>query len=71
MLTLGDVKFEEWRAYRTDVRDNDGPYRFIDGELLERFLDMSEEMQAEVCEGLGPSIENMRNIVEELRRLHR
>lgn len=70
MLTLGDVKFEEWRAYRSDVRDHDGPYRFIDGELLGRFLDMSEEMQREVCDGLGPSVEHMRSIVEELRRLH-
>lgn len=70
MVTLGDIKFEEWRAYRTDARDNEGPYRFLDGELLERFLDMTEEMQEEVCEGLGPSVENMRNMVEELRRLH-
>jgi DNA damage-binding protein 1 len=69
--TLGDIKFEDWRAYRTEARESDGPFRFLDGEILSRFLDMPEKMQDEVCEGLGPSTENMRNIVEELRRLHR
>lgn len=49
---------------------DNAPYRFVDGGFLELFLDMSETMQEEVCEGLGPSVEHMRNLVEEMRRLH-
>ncbi len=42
----------------------------MDGELVERFLDVDEETQVEICKGLGPSVEDVRNIVEELKRLH-
>lgn len=42
----------------------------MDGELVERFLDLDEGKQALVCEGLGPSVEVMRDLLEELRRLH-
>jgi DNA damage-binding protein 1 len=37
---------------------------------VERFLDVNEDIQEEICKGLGPSVEDMRNMVEELRRLH-
>jgi DNA damage-binding protein 1 len=42
----------------------------VDGELIERFLDVDEEVQVEICRGLGPSVEDVRNLVEELKRLH-
>ncbi|KAF7544227.1 hypothetical protein G7046_g9827 [Stylonectria norvegica] len=66
----GNIEFGTWRAFRNEARMSDGPYRFIDGEMVERFLDMDEGKQELVCEGLGPSVEDMRNIIEELRRLH-
>lgn len=59
-----------WRAFRSEVRVGVGPERFIDGETLEEFLDLSDTQQELVCEGLGPSVEDMRNLVEELKRLH-
>lgn len=31
---------------------------------------MDEETQQEVSHGLGPSVEDLRNIVEELKRMH-
>lgn len=67
----GDLSFEDYRSFRT-ARDRTGagPFRFIDGELIERFLDMDEETQEAVCEGLGPSVEDMRNNIEELKRMH-
>ncbi|KAK5653914.1 hypothetical protein OQA88_7839 [Cercophora sp. LCS_1] len=68
--TAGEVQFKHYRAFRNAEREGDGPFRFLDGELLERFLDQDEETQELVCEGLGPSVEDMRNIVEELRRIH-
>lgn len=70
IYTLGNIEFSRWRAFRNQAREGDAPFRFIDGETVERFLDLDEEKQTQVCEGLGPSVEDMRNIVEELRRLH-
>lgn len=68
--TPGDIKFEKYRSFRNAEREGDGPFRFLDGELLERFLDLDEETQQEICQGLGPGIEDMRNMVEELKRMH-
>ncbi|KAF5022284.1 hypothetical protein F66182_5661 [Fusarium sp. NRRL 66182] len=66
----GNIDFKLWRSFRNENRESDGPYRFIDGEMVERFLDMDEGKQELVCEGLGPSVEDMRNLIEELRRMH-
>ncbi|KAH6608537.1 dna damage-binding 1 [Trichoderma cornu-damae] len=68
--TPGNLSFDLWRAFRNQAREGEGPYRFVDGEMIERFLDLDENLQQLVCEGLGPSVEDMRNIVEELRRMH-
>ncbi|KAM4060464.1 mono-functional DNA-alkylating methyl methanesulfonate N-term domain-containing protein [Hirsutella rhossiliensis] len=66
----GNIHFDVWRAFRNQAREGDGPYRFVDGEMVERFLDLDEAKQELVCEGLGPSVEDMRNMIEELRRMH-
>ncbi|KAK3318984.1 mono-functional DNA-alkylating methyl methanesulfonate N-term-domain-containing protein [Apodospora peruviana] len=68
--TAGDIEFRTYRSFRNAEREGDGPFRFLDGELLERFLDVDENVQAQICQGLGPSVEDMRNMVEELRRMH-
>lgn len=68
--TPGNVEFRSYRAFRNAEREGDGPFRFLDGELLERFLDVDEAIQEAICQGLGPSVEDMRNIVEELKRMH-
>ncbi|KAK3400032.1 mono-functional DNA-alkylating methyl methanesulfonate N-term-domain-containing protein [Sordaria brevicollis] len=73
--TVGELDFNSYRAFRNAERGPEkdgttGPVRFLDGELLERFLDVDEKTQKEICEGLGPSVEQMRNMVEELRRMH-
>jgi DNA damage-binding protein 1 len=44
--------------------------RFVDGELIERFLDIDEEVQKKAVEGLGFDVEEVRGIVEGLRRMH-
>lgn len=68
--TLGDIDFNLYRSFRSAVRETAEPFRFVDGELIERFLDVDEEMQGLICEGLGPSVEDVRNLVEELKRVH-
>ncbi|KAH6632320.1 mono-functional DNA-alkylating methyl methanesulfonate N-term-domain-containing protein [Chaetomium tenue] len=70
LKTAGDIEFRTYRAFRNAEREGDGPFRFVDGELLEKFLDVDETTQEAVCKGLGPTVEDMRNLVEELRRMH-
>ena len=72
--SAGDVPFNKYRGFRSSVRDlgEEGPSRFVDGELIERFLDCSEEIQREVIKdlpGVG-DLEEVRGMVEQLRRIH-
>ncbi|KAI1819042.1 mono-functional DNA-alkylating methyl methanesulfonate N-term-domain-containing protein [Xylaria intraflava] len=67
---LGNIEFSRYRSFRNEERESDGPFRFVDGELLERFLDFDESQQESICEGLGPNAEAMRGLVEELKRMH-
>lgn len=67
---FGKTTFASYRGFRNQEREADEPNRFIDGEMLERFLDLDEETQKEVAQGLGPSVEDLRNSIEELKRLH-
>ncbi|KAB5572180.1 mono-functional DNA-alkylating methyl methanesulfonate N-term-domain-containing protein [Coniochaeta sp. 2T2.1] len=64
------VDFNTYRSFRNAEREGDAPFRFVDGELIERFLDVDEKTQEQICEGLGPNVEAMRNMIEELRRMH-
>ena len=66
----GDIPFMKYRGFKSEERETEEPFRFVDGELVERFLDMNEEVQKDVCKGLGPSVEDVRNMVEELKRMH-
>lgn len=68
--TLGDLEFKLYRSFKNADRITEEPFRFVDGELIERFLDQSEEKQSRICEGLGYSVEAVRDIVENLKRLH-
>ncbi|KAF2873366.1 mono-functional DNA-alkylating methyl methanesulfonate N-term-domain-containing protein [Massariosphaeria phaeospora] len=66
----GDVPFAKYRAFKNQVREAEEPYRFVDGDLVERFLDVSEEVQNKAVEGLGVDVESVRAMVEVLRRMH-
>lgn len=66
----GDVEFAKFRAFKNQVRWEEEPMRFLDGELVERFLDVSEEIQKKAVEGLGVDVEEVKGLVEGLRRLH-
>ncbi len=68
--TTGGISFNAWRSFRNQTREADAPFRFVDGEMVERFLDLDEPTQAELCKDLGPSVEDVRNLIEELRRMH-
>jgi DNA damage-binding protein 1 len=68
--TLGDLEFATYRAFKTEADEHDAPFRCVDGELVERFLDLDDALQDELCRGLGPAVEDVRNMIEELKRLH-
>lgn len=70
--TAGDVPFNKHRAFRSQVRQAEEPYRFVDGELVERFLELDETAQDEVVAVLGLAGwdgEGVRGLVEGLRRM--
>ncbi|KAJ1331792.1 DNA damage-binding protein 1 [Microdochium nivale] len=67
---VGHISFDAYRSFRNTEREADAPFRFVDGDLLERFLDLPEELQEQACVGLGPSVEDMRTMVEDLKQLH-
>lgn len=66
----GAIPFNKYRAFKNSVRSADEPNRFVDGELIERFLDCDAEVQSRIAQGLGPSMEDIRLMVENLKRLH-
>jgi DNA damage-binding protein 1 len=70
IVVPGNIPFAAYRSFKIKEREMEEPFRFVDGELVERFLDVDEELQDVICKGLGPSIEDVRGLVEELKRLH-
>lgn len=66
----GNVPFNKYRAFKNQVREAEEPFRFVDGELVERFLDCSTDMQEKMVDGLATDPESVRLMVESLRRLH-
>ncbi|KAF2103332.1 hypothetical protein NA57DRAFT_72308 [Rhizodiscina lignyota] len=80
----GLIPFDTFRAYKTQVRQMEAPVRFVDGELVEKFLDMPADIQEEVADKLKGITTNMdvggegqsldaewfRSLIEGLRRLH-
>ena len=68
--SLGNLPFNKFRAFHSAVREADEPFRFVDGELIERFLTFEPSVQDEVAEVLGSDLDGLRVMVEGLRRLH-
>ncbi|KAL8753229.1 MAG: hypothetical protein Q9199_005198 [Rusavskia elegans] len=68
----GNVPFNTYRAFKNSVRESEEPFRFVDGELIEKFLDCPSNLQESICEEVGvqADVEEMRAMVEELRRIH-
>ena len=73
VVSAGEMPFDRYRAFKTEVRQADEPFRVVDGELIERFLGCEPEMQEAIVHKIrdkNVSVEYVRQIAEELRRLH-
>ena len=53
--SVGRIEHEFWRAFSTE-RKNEASSGFIDGDLIESFLDLKREKMQEVVSGLTVSI---------------
>ena len=76
VISLGNVPFNSYRGFRNQVREVEEPYRFVDGELIEGFLDLDIATQEGVVQELGElgrakgGLEGIKALVEGLKRLH-
>lgn len=70
VISPGDIAFNDYRAFKNVERETAEPFRFVDGELLERYLDFAEDVQESIAGKLGKTGADVRGIVEELKRLH-
>ena len=71
VLAADRISFDDWRAYRDEVRTADAPKRFVDGEFVEAFLELPEPEQVEIVAGLqGWSVDAVRDAVAGLRMAH-
>ncbi|TQB69769.1 hypothetical protein MPDQ_001393 [Monascus purpureus] len=69
--SLGNLPFNKFRAFRNMVREAEEPFRFVDGELIERFLTFEPGTQEEIAGLLGiMDAEGIKAMIEALRRLH-
>ena len=68
----GYMPWPKYRAFKTEVREGDEPYRFVDGELIEMILSIDEMVLEDVCKelGSGVGVEELRGMAEGLRRLY-
>ncbi|KAL1501062.1 hypothetical protein ABEB36_006460 [Hypothenemus hampei] len=67
--SVGRISHQFWRAFNTDIKTENSE-GFIDGDLIESFLDLSPEKMKEVADGLGVTVEHLIKTVEDLTRIH-
>lgn len=78
VVSLGNLPFDKFRGFSSMVRTSDKPYRFVDGELIEQFLNCEPRVQAEIVESVAEvgvdagltGVEEVKGMIEALRRLH-
>ncbi|CAN0877348.1 DNA damage-binding protein 1a [Linum grandiflorum] len=66
---VGGLSHEQWRSFNNEKRTADAK-NFLDGDLIESFLDLSKIKMDEVSKGMGVAVEELCKRVEELTRLH-
>ncbi|XP_050293342.1 DNA damage-binding protein 1 [Anthonomus grandis grandis] len=67
--SVGQITHQSWRAFHTDIKTEHSE-GFIDGDLIESFLDLSPDKMKEVADGIGVTVEHLIKTVEDLTRIH-
>ncbi|XP_078433681.1 DNA damage-binding protein 1a-like [Wolffia australiana] len=66
---VGGLSHEQWRSFNNEKRTAEAR-NFLDGDLIESFLDLSRARMLDVSTAMGVSVEDLCKRVEELTRLH-
>ncbi|XP_047506298.1 DNA damage-binding protein 1 [Pieris napi] len=76
--SVGKIPHTFWRSFNTDIKTEPAE-GFVDGDLIESFLDLSRDMQQETIQGLQiddggvmreAKVDDLIKIVEDLTRIH-
>nr|XP_022902549.1 DNA damage-binding protein 1-like [Onthophagus taurus] len=77
--SVGKIEHSYWRSFNTDIK-TEACEGFIDGDLIESFLDLSPDKMKEVAEGLqitdesnmkqDCTVDDLVKMVEDLTRIH-
>ncbi|XP_044479397.1 DNA damage-binding protein 1-like [Mangifera indica] len=66
---VGGLNHEQWRSFNNEKKTVDAK-NFLDGDLIESFLDLSRSRMDEISKTMNVSVEELCKRVEELTRLH-
>jgi DNA damage-binding protein 1 len=66
---VGGLSHEQWRSFSNERKTVDAK-NFLDGDLIESFLDLNRNRMEEISKAMGVSVEELCKRVEELTRLH-
>lgn len=66
---VGSLSHEQWRSFHNDKKTSEAR-NFLDGDLIESFLDLNRSKMEEVAKAMAVPVEELSKRVEELTRLH-
>ncbi|KAL0352802.1 UNVERIFIED_CONTAM: DNA damage-binding protein 1 [Sesamum angustifolium] len=66
---VGGLSHEQWRSFYNEKKIVDAR-NFLDGDLIESFLDLSRNRMEEISKAMNIPVEELMKRVEELTRLH-
>ncbi|XP_076940007.1 DNA damage-binding protein 1-like [Bidens hawaiensis] len=66
---VGGLSHEQWRSFYNEKKTADSR-NFLDGDLIESFLDLKKNRMEEIAKAMNVSVEEVMKRVEELTRLH-
>eukprot|EP00656_Telonema_subtile_P013974 TRINITY_DN17105_c0_g1_i4.p1 TRINITY_DN17105_c0_g1~~TRINITY_DN17105_c0_g1_i4.p1 ORF type:complete len:314 (-),score=102.11 TRINITY_DN17105_c0_g1_i4:157-1098(-) len=66
---LGGLKHGQWRSFCSERRTHEAR-GFLDGDLIEKILDLPAEQVQEAVTGTGSTVDEVLLLVDELSRLH-
>jgi DNA damage-binding protein 1 len=70
-FAVGKLSHSKWRSFKHLQTNLDLPAQhFIDGDLIESFLNLPEFMQSKIATALGTPLEKIKERVDDLTRIH-